>query len=295
MLVDTEPLPTVGNDAAETEAHTPPAPVALLAAPDDAPPTDPAPAVQANTGPAPARVAVAARWLPSTRQLANAVRLRMDAALGPAHEGMPFVPGLHTSMRQAFGLIVVVGLISGLSRMIWQWVVLARAGTVLPLAWLGVWSGRYALRFADVDAFSFFNQQVSGLAPRAPAWIAAGLNALGAWISLPMRLLALWIVYGLLVLLAAKLLGAGTTLPRLYAALGYAALPALLLILWPLPVVGLVVAPLVIVLALVAAQRAVRAATGLDSVRALMALLLPPVVALALWGLLLPIAVAWIW
>ncbi len=293
-------LPTGEIAPAEAQAASSPAgegaatPVALLAPPGDQQAASPAAAPESPLIREPITVRMA-RWLPTTRQLADAARLRIAAALGPDYETGTYVAGVHTSMRQAFGLIVLVGLISGLSRMIWLWALLARAATVTPLLRLDDWSARLALRFPSMDSFLLIRQQVGGLSPRAPAWVAAGLNAFGAWLSLPMRLLAVWIVYGLLVLLVAKLLGAGTTLPRFYAALGYAALPGLLLIFWPLPIVGLVAAPVAAILALVAAQRAVRATTGLDGVRATMALLLPPVVALALWGLVFAIAVAWIW
>lgn len=225
-----------------------------------------------------------ARWLPSTRQLADAARLRLSAALGPDPEGEFFVPGVHTSMRQAFGLIVGVGLIAGLSRLIWLWATLARAGTVVPIQRIEGWSGWMVSRYSYSEAFALINEQVSGLSPRAPAWIAAGLNALGAWLSLPMRMLAIWLIYGLLMLVVARLLGAGTTLPRFYAAVGYAAVPGLLLIFWPLPVVGLIAAPLAALLALVSMYRALRAATGLDAARSWISLLLPAVVLLALWG-----------
>jgi len=228
----------------------------------------------------------AARWLPSSRQLADAARLRVAAALGPNPEGELFVPGVHTSMRQAFGLIVGVGLIAGLSRMIWLWAALARAGTVMPIQRLEEWSAWMVSRYAYSEAFALINQQVGGLSPRAPAWAAAGLNALGAWLSLPMRMLAIWMIYGLLMLVVAKVLGASTTLPRFYAALAYAALPVLSLIFWPLPVVGLIVVPLAAILALILTYRAVRAATGLDAARSWISLLLPAVVLLALWGLL---------
>ncbi len=227
-----------------------------------------------------------AYWLPSVRQLANGARLRLSAALGPDPEGANFVPGVHTSMRQAFGLIVVVGLVAGLGRMIWMWVTLARDGTVMPLVRIEGWSAWMMSRYSYSDAFALINQQVGGLASRAPAWVAAGLNAVGVWLSMPLRLLTIWIVYGLLMLVVAKLLGAGTTLPRFYAALGYVALPALLLIFLPLPVIGPIAALLAAILALVSAQRAIRAATGMDNVRALMALLLPAVVLLAMWGVL---------
>jgi hypothetical protein len=176
--------------------------------------------------------------------------------------------------------------------MIWLWATLARAGTVIPLQRLESWSALMALRLPTLDSFALINQQVSGLAPRAPAWIAAGLNAFGAWLTLPMRLLTIWIIYGLLMLAVAKVLGAGTTLPRFYAALGYAALPGLLLMLWPLPWVGLIAALLAAILALIAAFRAVRAATELDGARSLIVLLLPAVVLLAVWGLFGAIAVA---
>ncbi len=278
---------TAAQAAAATAAEPAVTPVARLPLPDDE--------AETQTGTAqsePQRESLsdrAARWLPTTGQLADAARLRIARALGPDYvpddPRIAFVPGMHTSMRQSFGLIVAVGLISGVGRMIWLWVLLARAGTVMPLQRLDTWSAWMAARFPTVDSFLLINQQVSGLSPRAPAWVAAGLNALGDWLSLPMRLLALWIVYGLFMLLVAKLFGAGTTLPRFYAALGYVAVPLLLLMLRPLPFVGLIGVVAAILLAIVALYRAVRATTELDGARTLMVMLLPAVLVLALWGL----------
>lgn len=231
-------------------------------------------------------------WLPTLRQAADALRLNLPAAIGPDPDWPFFRRGLHSSMRQALGLIVVVTLLAGLPALISNWVGLAERHTTLQL----LQAQGVANRLSNLAPAALVPnlalelgktaELVSGLTPVASPQVAAGLSALSAWLALPFRVLAVWLAYGLLVLVVAKALGAGTTLPRFYAATGYAVLPLLLSLLFPLPVIGPWIALVGALLAVVSYVLAVVFVTGLDRWRALIAVLLPAA-ALALAGVLL--------
>lgn len=229
-------------------------------------------------------------WLPVPRQMAAALRLRIAEAAGPDPGETPFVRGQHTSMRQGIGLIALAGLATGALHFVLLWIDLAAQGTVLPLVRAQEWLGRLAARLpwlgnTMADTWTQAGQQIGGLAPRAPAWLAAGLSALSAWLHLPLRLLTIWLVYGLLVMVLAKLMGAGTTLPRFYAVTSYAALLLLPAALWPLPWIGPVLAAAGALLAFVAYLRAVRAATSLDLGRSILCVLLPAALLAGIYGI----------
>lgn len=224
-------------------------------------------------------------WLPTRRQLVEALRLRIARAAGPDPEGGPFLRGVHTSMRQGIGLVALAGLIIGLPGSVMLWVDLASAGTVLPLLRAQQATAALARWFPAGESWALASQQIGGMAPRAPAWAAAGLSALGAWLQLPLRLLAVWLVYGLLVLAVAKVLGAGTTLPRFYAVTSYAVLLLFPAILFPLPWIGTVAAAAAVVLALAAYALAVSSATLLDLGRSILCMLLPGVLLAALYAI----------
>ncbi|MGL4650350.1 MAG: hypothetical protein ACRC1H_13160 [Caldilineaceae bacterium] len=231
-------------------------------------------------------------WLPSLRQVGLATRLNLSAAIGPDPEWPVFTHGLHSSMRQALGLIVVVTLIVGLPTLVTTWMGLAERGATLQLLQVQAIAGRVAglvpARLVPDLALELQKtaELVGGLSPSAPPQVAAGLSATSAWLALPMRALTIWMAYGLLVLGVAKALGSGATLPRFYASTGYAVMPLVLLLLFPLPVVGPWIGLLGVLLALVAYGLAVAHATELDHWRAAIAVLLPAAV-LALAGALL--------
>jgi hypothetical protein len=236
---------------------------------------------------APERVRPAAGggWLPTAGQIAAALRLRIADAVGPDPGDGPFVRGEHTSMRQGLGLVVLAGLVTGALYFALLWMRLLELGTVLPLVRAQEWTGWLAARLPWSDGWMQASQQIGGLAPRAPAWLAAGLSAFGTWLHLPLRLLMVWLVYGLLVLALAKLMGAGTTLPRFYAATAYAAPLLLPAVLWPVPWIGPLFATIGVVLALIAYAQAIRAATFLDAGRSILCMLLPLALLGGLYGI----------
>ena len=232
-------------------------------------------------------------WLPAWRQIADALAGRVTAAVGPAPTGVLFRYGIHTSMRQGMGLVLLVGALAALPTLVVNWIAAAQMHTVVPFARLVQWVERWPVehplyRLAD-DAV----RSLAGLQPNAPPWAAAGLSALGVWVNAPLRLLAWWIVYGLAVLVVAKLLGAGTTLPRFYAATAYAALPLLLAAAAPLPWVGEALVLVAWLWAIVLYSTAVRAATESSWGRAIFSSLLPGIFLIAV--VLIYGGAAWRW
>jgi hypothetical protein len=191
------------------------------------------------------------------------------------------------------GLVALVGALAALPMLVLNWIGAAQMHTVVPIARLAQWADRWlaenpSFRLADETARS-----LAGLQPNAPPWAAAGLSALGVWVNAPLRLLGWWIVYGLAVLLVAKLLAARTTLPRFYGATAYAALPLLLTALAPLPWAGGAFVLVAWVWAIVIYSAAVRAATESSWGRAIFAALLPGAILLA--AALIYGGAAWRW
>jgi hypothetical protein len=270
--------------AAVAEASTHPAPAET--APGEGPRTEEPPTVEGQGAPS------EGGWVPTWRQVADAARLDMVAALGPEPEWPDFQRGVHSSMRQMTGLITIVTLVAGLPALVTNWIDLAARHTTLQISQLQgvldrlgqVAPGRLAPGMGD--ALTTSSQLLSGLTPMGGPQLAAGLSALSAWLALPLRVATVWIAYGVLVLLVAKLLGSGATLPRFYAATGLAVLPIALLVFFPVPLVGPWIGAVALILAFVAYIWAVSAATGLDRWRAAISALLPAAV-LALAGVLL--------
>lgn len=249
------------------------------------------PAAPAETG-TPKRRALQ-DWLPTRRQVADAFAGRMTAAVGPDPTGVPFRRNVHTTMRQGMGLVLMVGALAALPALVVNWVAAARMGTVAPIVRLVQWTDGMSTQEPARAVVGEAVRSLAGLQPVAPAWVAAGLSALGMWVNGALGLLGWWIVYGLAVLLLAKTLGAGTTLPRFYAATSYAALPLLLLAFGPLPWVGALFIIAGWLGALVLYSAAVRTATELSWGRAIFSTLFPAailLIAAAVYG-----GVAWRW
>ena len=98
---------------------------------------------------------------------------------------------------------------------------------------------------------------------------------MGGWINWPLSWLNIWIVYGLAVLLLAKLLGAKTTLQQFYTLTSFAFLPLVLTGLGFIPCLGIVVNIVALLWAAAIYVVAVRAATGLNTGLTIMCALLP--------------------
>ena len=211
-------------------------------------------------------------WLPSPQQISNGAQMRPHAYTD-------------STMQQALGMIVSLGLLAGLLPFAVHWFVAARAGTVLPLAQaarstieMQGLAGRFGSGVPwlwDPSAVSDLYRTLAGLDQPLPGWLAAGLSALGEWINWPLRWLTLWIVYGILVMVANKMLGGHVTLQRFFAATSFAAAPLLLTGLSPIPCLGALASVAGIVWALAVYVRANAEVTGLETSRAAAAVLLP--------------------
>lgn len=211
-------------------------------------------------------------WLPTAQQISNAAQLRSNA-YG------------NSTMQQALGMIVLLGLLAGLLPFALNWFWAARAGTVLPLAEAarsaaaaeedGGWAVPRMPWMPEPSVRSELFQTLAGMDQPLPGWLAAGLSALGEWLNWPLRWLGVWIVYGALVMVANKGLGGHVTLQRFYAATSYAAAPLLLTGLGPIPCLGGLASLAGIVWALAVYIRANGDVSGLDYRRAAAAVLLP--------------------
>lgn len=231
-------------------------------------------------------------WLPSFGQMSDALRLRLaDAIDGDVEKRSDLGDLPATSMRQGFGMIVVAGLIAGLIPFVVDLIQALAYGTAVPLAQMASqWDAMGSLVGQGRAPFSVWREAaetVAGLDPIAPGWLAAFLSALGGWIDWPLRWLTSWIVYGLTVLVIAKLLGAPTTLQRFYAGVSYAYLPLLLLGLTPIPFVGWLFALAAWIWALIVYVRAVRVVAEFDTLRAFVSVISPLLI-----GLLVSMAIA---
>jgi hypothetical protein len=189
-----------------------------------------------------------------------------------------------TSMRQGMGLVIVVGLLAGFLPFLLNWVTATQAGTSVALAGLAqsvAGSDQFARDlFPALAAWLDAGATLGGLEPIGPGWLAAFMSALGLWISWPLNALTYWIVYGLGVLVVAKLLGAPTTLQRFYAGVSYATVPLLLLALTPIPCIGGLLALIVGIWSLTVYVLAVRVVTDFDTLRAFVSVVAPAVIVL---------------
>ena len=208
-------------------------------------------------------------WLPTPQKMSDAVQLRASGFID-------------TTMRQSLGMVVALGLLAGFVPFLVNWEQAASAGSALPLARLGALASRldqtplnYAPAIPNAALMGEFLQLTAGLDQPVPGWLAAFLSALGAWINWPLLWLTVWIVYGALVMVCNKALGAGVRLQPFFAATGFAAAPLLLIGLSPIPCLGRVSSVVGVIWAIIVYARANEGVTGLPRGRSLAAVLLP--------------------
>ena len=274
----TDPLETLESQVEPDSTAAPATP------PEPIVPTAPTAAEVAEVEPAraPAREG---GWRPSLVQIAAALQGNLTRAIGPDPADEVFVRGQHSSMRQGVGLIVITGLISGLWRLILDWSTIAETGAILPLLRASdalLWVQRLFWWLPPVRSAAEAREMLGGLSAAEPGWLSGGLLALGPWLNQPLRLLALWLVYGLLVMIAVKVLGGRTTLPRFYAATAYAVTPLILTIVAPMPWVGPALSVVGWVAALVLYARAVRMVTDMEWGRTVLCVALPAILVTAI-------------
>ena len=235
-------------------------------------------------------------WLPSWTQMKNAFNLRFDTPPDP-NDSESIIQSdsvLYASMRQGMGMIIVAGLAAGLLSFIWNWLSAGRDGTVVPLSELGraTLTAPMEAIMGGSSAFSDLLQQIAGLEPSLfPGWLAAGVSSFGLWLNVPLQWLTVWIVYGLLVLIVAKMLGATTTLQQFYTVTSFGFLPLVLTAFAPVPCLGAIISVVGLVWAIAAYTVGVRTVTRLSTGMSLLCTILPGVT-LMLIGAAVAIAVA---
>ncbi len=209
-------------------------------------------------------------WLPSPQQVSNAIQLRFEIGEREAADLADSAPAI--SMRQGLGLVILTGLVAGSLSFLVHWITAARAGTVVPLLRLA----QAAAEGQSMGILAETLQRIAGLEPAFfPGWLAAGLSALGLWLSQPLHWVTLWIVYGLGVLVVLKLQGATATLQRFYAMTSYATVPLVLTFFSPIPCLGGLARAVGYLWALVLYVQAIRALTGFPLGRVMVAVLVP--------------------
>ena len=135
-------------------------------------------------------------WFPIPQQMSDAAQLR---------------PGAYTrtTMQQALGMIVVLGLLAGLLPFVVNWIGATRMNAALPLAEAARAGIRMDASLPDFfvgapgvnpSAIAELYATLAGLPQPLPGWLAGGLSSLGVWLSLPINWLGGWIVYGALVM-----------------------------------------------------------------------------------------------
>jgi hypothetical protein len=189
-------------------------------------------------------------------------------------------------MRQGIGLVIITALVAGLLPFLVNWVVATQAGTALPFVRLAEavqqQSERWAAAPIPFAVWGETTNTIAGLDPNAPGWLAALLSALGEWVNWPLRWLTFWLVYGLGILIVAKLLGAQTTLQRFYAATSYAYVPLLLTGLSPIPCLGVLAGLAAMLWAFAIYVHAVDVVTNFGVGKAVLSVILPGAVLLLL-------------
>ena len=208
-------------------------------------------------------------WLPSPQKMSDAVQLRASGFT-------------ETTMRQSLGMVVLLGLLAGFLPFLVNWTQAASVGTALPLARLGAQASllqetplNYISTFFDPVQLGELFQVIAGLPQPLPGWLTAFISAFGEWINWPLRWLAVWIVYGALVMVCNNVLGATCRLQPFFAATGFAAAPLLLIGLSPIPCLGRVCSVIGVIWAFIVYSRANEEVTSLPRLRSLTAVTLP--------------------
>lgn len=222
-------------------------------------------------------------WLPTLNQVQQAIQLQFGAEPSAQSDREPTLPATETSndvwaisMRQGLGLVVVAALLAGLIPFLVNAVTAMRLGTALPLAQLAQQAQEQSVAGDPLGLWGETWQMVAGLQPAVfPGWLAGLLTSIGAWINWPLSWLTWWLVYGTVVLLAAKIWGAPTTLQRFLALTSYAAVPMVLTGLGPIPCLGILAQIVAGIWMLAVYITSVRAVTGLDWGRTVLAVVIP--------------------
>ncbi len=127
-----------------------------------------------------------------------------------------------------------------------------------------------------------------------PRGISGLFQATGAYLSRVLAALGGWLFYGVLVLIAANLLGGSAKLPHFLGMVSLYIIPGLLAVLRPVPCLGGLLALVGTIWSIVVYIKAVSVATDLDAGRSILAVLAPFIVMFLLGILLSVMGVAWL-
>ena len=229
-------------------------------------------------------------WLPAWHQMRDALQFQVGDAVGPEiEEEAEVILGKHTTMQQGMGLIIAIGVVSGSLPFLFNLIRATAAGTSLQMLTVAEFAMQrtqlWSLLGLDATLMSETFQNIAGMSPRAPGFIAALFSALGVWVNTPLSLLTLWIAYGAGVLTCAHFVGAKSTLQRFFSTTAYAFLPLTLGILAPIPGLGWLAALFALLGFVLLYIRSVSFVTGLDGVRSLICVLLPGTIFFSLWAI----------
>jgi len=140
------------------------------------------------------------------------------------------------------------------------------------------------------DAMASMITEIMAIRAPLPRGVGGFLTALGGWLARAVGAIGGWLFYGALVLVAVNLLGGGANLREFYGMVALYAIPGLLAMLQPVPCAGFLLALVGSIWSIVVYVKATQVVSGLDRVRATVAVLAPAVV-LVLAGLLLGLLV----
>jgi hypothetical protein len=136
-------------------------------------------------------------------------------------------------------------------------------------------------------------RDISEIPAPLPRGIVGFFNALGSWLTRVLAAITGWLVYGALVLIFANLLGGAAKLPEFLGTVAVYAVPGLLALLQPLPCVGCLLGLIATIWVIVVYIKATSVVTGLDTGRAIVAVVAPFLSIIVLGFLLTGLVVLW--
>jgi hypothetical protein len=136
-------------------------------------------------------------------------------------------------------------------------------------------------------------RELSQIKAPLPQGIIGFLDAVGGWLARAVAALGGWLLYGSLVLIAVRLLGGRAKLPLFLGSVALYIVPGLLAVLQPITCIGLLLAFVGTVWSIVVYMKATSVVTGLDTGRAIVAVVAPFFIITTLSILLFGLTMVW--
>lgn len=150
--------------------------------------------------------------------------------------------------------------------------------------WLEIQS-QFIPYYGDPEVQQYMDQMMDVMVPMItdlsniqaplPRGITGFFNALGSWLSRALAAIGGWLFYGVLVLIFVNLLGGTAKLPEFLGTVALYIVPGLLVLFQPIPCVGWLLALLGTVWSIVVYMKATSVVGGLDTGRAILAVVAP--------------------